>query len=102
MISEVENVNQQSAESNKLEVKVDRDNRLSLKVDLNDRSEECERLGNQMNHLQERIRAQSLSSRELKATTNTTGQLEEQKSLISTREIEMKTLQSSKSTLENE
>ena len=103
MISEVENVNEQSAESNKLEVKVDRDNRLSLKVDLNDRSEECERLGNQMNHLQERIRAQSLSSRELKATlANTTGQLEEQKSLISTREIEMKTLQSSKATLENE
>ena len=103
MISEVENLNEQSAESNKLEVKVDRDNRLSLKVDLNDRSEECERLGNQMNHLQERIRAQSLSSRELKATlANTTGQLEEQKSLISTREIEMKTLQSSKATLENE
>ena len=95
MISEVENVNEQSADSNKLEVKVDRDNRLSLKVDLNDRSEECERLGNQMNHLQERIRAQSLSSRELKATlANTTGQLEEQKSLISTREIEIKTLQS--------
>ena len=98
MISEVENVNQQSAESNKLEVKVDRDNRISLKVDLNNRSEESERLGNQMNHLQERIRAQSLSSRELKATlANTTGQLEEQKSLISTREIEMKTLQSSDS-----
>merc|ERR1719394_411772 len=56
-----------------------------------------------MNHLQERIRAQSLSSRELKATlANTTGQLEEQESLISTREIEMKTLQSSKATLENE
>ena len=61
MISEVENVNEQSAESNKLEVKVDGDNRISLKVDLNDRSKESERLGNQMNHLQERIRAQSLS-----------------------------------------
>ena len=104
MISEVENGNEQNpTESNKLEVKVDRDNKLEIKVDLNDRSEECERLGNQMNHLQERIRAQSLSSRELKLTlANTTGQLEEQKSLISSREIEMKTLQSSKVTLENE
>ena len=104
MISEVENGNEQNpTESNKLEVKVDRDNKLEIKVDLNDRSEECERLGNQMNHLQERIRAQSLSSRELKlALANTTGQLEEQKSLISSREIEMKTLQSSKVTLENE
>ena len=103
ILSEFENENDQPDKSNKLEVKVDRDNKLSLKVDLNDRSEECERLGNQMNHLQERIRAQKLSSRELKATlVNTTGQLEEQKSLISSKEIEMKTLQSLKATLENE
>ena len=44
-----------------------------------------------------------MSSRELKPTlANTTGQLEEQKPLISTREIKMKTFQSLKATLENE
>jgi len=101
MISEV-GIGEPS-ESNKLEVKFDRDNNLSFKVNLNDRSEECERLGNQMNDLQERIRAQSLSSRELKLTlANTADQLEEQKSLITTRENEMKTLQSSKAALEEE
>ena len=101
MISEV---SAETAEpDSKLEVKVDRDNKLIIKADLNDRSEECARLGVQMNHLQERIRAQSLSSRELKLTlANTTGQLEEQKTLISNREVEMTTLQIKKDSLENE
>ena len=101
LISEVDAA--ETVEDNKLEVKVDRDNKLVIKADLNDRSEECARLGVQMDHLQERIRAQSLSSRELKLTlADKTGQLEEKQTLISTQEVEMKTLQASKDTLETE
>ena len=50
-------LHEEESESNKLVLKVDRDSKMEIKLDLNDRSEECERLGNEINQCQGRLRA---------------------------------------------